>query len=331
MKRIIGFTPYINKRIISLFVSEIIDMKITLRQLEVFAAIARSENVSRAAEALAMSQSAASSALLELERQFDCPLFDRIGKSLHLNSTGRGLLAQAEDLLGRAAEIEGYLAGGVLGPLAVGATLTIGNYLATLIAADYLRRHPAAKLRLHVANTQDIAGQLARFELDIGLIEGEADDPDLVREPWLEDSLVVFCAPGHPLAAGGGAEHADLAGQPWIIRERGSGTRALFDQVIARHLPGLNIRLELEHTEAIKRAVESGLGVGCLSRLALREAFRRGSLVEIPTPQFTLSRHFYFAQHRQRTLGQGAQRFIALCHARWDQQEDTTALPLPFI
>jgi DNA-binding transcriptional LysR family regulator len=304
-------------------------MKITLRQLEVFAAIARSENVSRAAEALAMSQSAASSALLELERQFDCPLFDRIGKSLHLNSTGRGLLAQAEDLLGRAADIEGYLAGGVLGPLAVGATLTIGNYLATLIAADYLRRHPAAKLRLHVANTHDIAGQLARFELDIGLIEGEVDDPDLVLEPWLDDSLVVFCAPQHPLATA--SDRAELAGQPWIIRERGSGTRALFDQVIARHLPGLNIRLELEHTEAIKRAVESGLGVGCLSRLALREAFRRGSLVEIPTPQFDLRRHFYFAHHRQRTISPATREFLALCREMSASAADTDALPLPFI
>ena len=306
-------------------------MKITLRQLEVFAAIARSENVSRAAAGLAMSQSAASSALLELERQFDCPLFDRIGKSLHLNSTGRGLLVQAEDLLGRAAEIEGYLAGGVLGPLAVGATLTIGNYLATLIAADYLRRHPAAKLRLHVANTPDIAGQLTRFALDLGLIEGEVDDPDLVLDPWLEDSLVVFCAPQHPLATYSGVDPECLAGQPWIIRERGSGTRALFDQVIARHLPALNIRLELEHTEAIKRAVESGLGVGCLSRLALREAFRRGSLVEIPTPQFDLRRHFYFAHHRQRTISPATREFLALCREMSASAADTDALPLPFI
>ena len=99
-------------------------MRLTLRQIEVFAAIARSENVSRAAETLAMSQSAASSALVELERQFDCPLFDRIGKSLRLNSTGRGLLPQAEDMLARAADIEGYLAGGVLGPLA---TLMLKN------------------------------------------------------------------------------------------------------------------------------------------------------------------------------------------------------------
>lgn len=306
-------------------------MRLTLRQIEVFAAIARFENVSRAAESLAMSQSAASSALVELERQFDCPLFDRIGKSLRLNSTGRGLLPQAEDMLARAADIEGYLAGGVLGPLAVGATLTIGNYLATLVVAKYLRRHPASKIQLHVANTHSIVAQLSRYELDIGLIEGEANDPDLLLEPWLDDALVVFCAPQHALALLTEVSPAQLIAQKWIVRERGSGTRALFDRVIAQALPDLHIQLELEHTEAIKRAVESGLGIGCLSRLALREAFRRGSLVEIKTPQFDLTRRFYFARHRQRQVSPAAQTFLALCRETSGSAQGTDTLQLPFI
>lgn len=306
-------------------------MRITLRQIEVFAAIARTENVSRAAEALAMSQSAASSALVELERQFDCPLFDRVGKSLRLNSTGRGLLAQAEDMLARAADIEGYLAGGVLGPLAVGATLTIGNYLATLVVAEYLRLHPNSKIQLHVANTHSIVEQLTRYELDIGLIEGEANDPDLLLEPWLDDALVVFCAPHHALAGLETITPALLTEQKWIVRERGSGTRALFDRVIARALPDLHVQLELEHTEAIKRAVESGLGVGCLSRLALREAFRRGSLIEVKTPQFDLRRRFYFARHRQRHVSPAAQTFLALCRETTGPATGTDTLQLPFI
>jgi len=304
-------------------------MRITLRQLEIFAAIARSENVSRAAEALAMSQSAASSALVELERQFDCPLFDRIGKSLRLNSTGRGLLPQAEDMLARAADLEGYLAGGILGPLAVGATLTIGNYLATLVVAEYLHRYPASRIGLHVANTQHIVEQIIRYELDVGLIEGESDHPDLLLEPWLDDALVVFCAPHHPLAMIGDADNASLKAQNWIVRERGSGTRALFDRVVAKALPDLHIQLELEHTEAIKRAVESGLGVGCLSRLSLREAFRRGSLVEIGTPQFNLGRQFYFARHRQRQLSPAARTFLALCREYTGDAGATDSLPLP--
>ncbi|HQU80005.1 MAG TPA: LysR family transcriptional regulator [Azonexus sp.] len=290
-------------------------MRITLRQIEVFAAIARTENVSRAAEGLAMSQSAASSALVELERQFDCPLFDRIGKSLRLNTTGRGLLPQAEDVLARAAEIEGFLAGGQLGPLAVGATMTIGNYLATLIVADYLQRHPESRIDLKVANTRHILDGVLRCELDIGLIEGEANDPDLVLDPWLADELVVFCAPQHPLAAGGAASTEELASQPWILRETGSGTRALFDRAIAPRLASLHVRLQLEHTEAIKRAVEAGLGLACLSRMALREAFRRGSLVELRTPQFDLQRNFYFVRHRQRHVSPASRAFLDLCRS----------------
>jgi DNA-binding transcriptional LysR family regulator len=184
---------------------------------------------------------------------------------------------------------------------------------------------------LHVANTHSIVDQILRYELDIGLIEGEAYEPDLLLEPWLDDALVVFCATRHPLAKAGTVDDARLTEQKWIVREQGSGTRALFDRVIARALPGLHVQLELEHTEAIKRAVESGLGVGCLSRLSLREAFRRGSLIEIGTPQFDLSRHFYFARHRQRQISPAAQSFIALCRESSGSAQGTDSLRLPFI
>lgn len=302
-------------------------MRLTLRQLEVFAAIARIDNVSRAAEALNMSQSAASSALVELERQFDCPLFDRIGKSLRLNSTGRGLLPQVEDLLAKAGEIEGFLAGGKLGPLAVGATLTIGNYLATLIVAEYLQRHPESRVDLKVSNTRHVLDGLIRCELDIGLIEGEANDPDLLIEPWLDDELVVFCAPQHKLAQVAQVNNRQLADETWILRERGSGTRALFDRVVAPALEQVNIQLQLEHTEAIKRVVEAGLGLSCLSRVSLRDAFRRGSLVEIKTPQFNLQRHFYFVQHRQRHISPASRTFLALCRELGNAAE----IRLPFV
>ncbi len=152
-----------------------------------------------------------------------------------------------------------------------------------------------------------------RCELDIGLIEGEANDPDLVLETWQTDELVVFCTPEHPLAKGGRATTEQLAEQPWILRETGSGTRALFDRAVAPQLATLHIRLQLEHTEAIKRAVEAGLGLACLSRVALREAFRRGSLVELKTPQFDLQRNFHFVRHRQRHVSPASRAFSELC------------------
>jgi len=306
-------------------------MKITLRQMQIFAAIAHAGNVSHAAARLAMSQSAASKALVELERAFDCPLFDRIGKSLHLNSNGQGLLPQAEKLLGQAGEIEAYLAGGKPGPLSIGATMTIGNYLATLIVAAYLQQTPDAPASLRVANTASICERLLDFSCDLALIEGEISHPDIVCQPWLADELVVFCAPGHPLAGCSGADNLLLAQQDWILREAGSGTRGQFERSIARHLAQLRIRLELEHTEAIKRAVESGLGIGCLSRLSLREALRRGSLVEIPTPQFDLQRAFYIAHHRQRHESLAMRRFQRLCNDFAAGAATTGELVLPFI
>jgi DNA-binding transcriptional LysR family regulator len=306
-------------------------MKVTLRQIEVFAAIARAENVSRAAVLLNMSQSAASTALLELERHFDCPLFDRVGKSLRLNGSGRGLLPKAEDMLARASEIEGFLAGGRLAPVAVGATLTIGNYLATLVVVEYLRNNPGSRVDLSVCNTQQVIERLRRFELDIGLIEGEASDSDLIFEHWLDDELVVFCAPSHPLATSGLVGPTVLATQKWIVREPGSGTRALFDRALRSVGVDADVCLQLEHTEAIKRAVESGLGVGCLSRLSVREALRRGSLVEIKTPELALRRSFQFVRQRQRHISTATRMFMDECRRLTGDASDTSELVLPFI
>ena len=170
-------------------------MHFTLRQIEVFAAVARQQSVSRAAESLSLSQSATSTSLAELERQCGCQLFDRAGKRLCLNALGEQLLPQAVALLDQARAIEDLLAGkSGFGSLAVGATLTIGNYLATLLIGSFMQRHPECRVKLHVHNTAHIVHQIAQHELDLGLIEGDCQHPDLQVQPWVEDELVVFCA-----------------------------------------------------------------------------------------------------------------------------------------
>ncbi len=289
-------------------------MHFTLRQLEVFVAVAQHENVSRAAKALALSQSATSTALAELERQFSCQLLDRVGKRLRLNALGFQLLPKAVALLDRAEEIEELLRGQQgIGSLDVGATLTIGNYLGTLLISDFMQRHPGSRIRLAVRNTQEIIDRVRQHELDLGLIEGHCEEESIITQPWVEDELSVFCSPRHPLAGQGPVELDRLLREAWIMREQGSGTRLTLEQA-ARHRRGrFNTLLELEHTEGIKRAVESGLGIGCISRLALRDAFRRGSLVPIPTPELDLSRQFAFIWHRHKYLATGMREFLRLC------------------
>lgn len=306
------------------------NMRFTLRQIEVFAAVAREQSVSKAALSLSLSQSATSAALGELERQFDQPLFDRHGRSLRINEAGRQLLPRAVDLLDRAAEIEAMLRGGsMIGSLHIGATLTIGNYLATLIVADYLRAHPESRVRLEVHNTARILEQLLNFELDLGLIEGPCQDPDLEVETWVADELVVFCSPAHRMAGAPAAKLVELAGEPWILRERGSGTRETLDHAVRHHQGALDVRVELEHTEAIKRAVESGIGIGCISRLALRDAFRRGSLAAIELPELDLRRKFQFAWHRRKYPSAAMRAFLALCRqfTAGVERSDQIALP----
>lgn len=307
-------------------------MKYSLRQLEIFVAISRTESVSRAAEVLSLSQSATSTALSELERQFDLQLFDRVGKSLRINETGQQLLPRAVELLDRAKEIENLLQGHAgFGHMKIGATLTVGNYLATILVARFLKDHPESRIQLQVHNTSTIVHQIANHELDLGLIEGDCNHPDIAVQPWIADELVVFSAPSHPLAQQRKITIAQLLQEPWILREKGSGTRATFDRAFHNHHSQLKIRLELEHTEAIKRAVESGLGIGCISRLALKDAFRRGSLVPLATPSLDLGRFFYFLWHKQKYQTTGMKEFLTLCQRFTADVERSDLVNLPEI
>lgn len=289
-------------------------MHYTLRQLEIFLATAHTENISQSAKRLSMSQSAASGALKELEQQFDIQLFDRVGKRLQLNDFGRALQPRAEELLARAQELEAVLGRQMeQGEIRVGATLSIGNYLAVGMVTRYMERYDGSRVTLEVANTAEITRKVEHFDLDVGLIEGEVHSPDLQVTRWRDDELVVFCAPSHPLAAKRTLSDDDLLAARWILREPGSGTRQTFERALHGLLPELTILLELQHTEAIKRAVEAGIGIGCLSRITLHDAFARGTLIALKVPRRDFSRRLYWILHKRKYLSKGVERWLELC------------------
>ena len=289
-------------------------MKYTLRQLEVFLETARHENLSRAAATLAMSQSAASDALRELEQQFDVLLFDRVGRRIQLNDFGRLLLPRAEELLDRAQELEILLGRHQAhGPIRVGATLSIGNYLCIPLIKQYREKYPDSPVSLEVDNTEHIASKVTHYELDVGMIEGEVNDPALEITRWDEDELIVFARPDHPLAHKGLIDVEDILQESWILREKGSGTRQTFDRVMHDQLSVLRIGLELEHTEAIKRAVEAGMGLGCLSKVTLVEAFASGRFVPLAIRGRKFKRNFYLIMHRHKYRTAAIQHWLELC------------------
>lgn len=289
-------------------------MHYTLRQLQVFLAVAHFENVTKAAENLSMSQSACSGALKDLETQYDIQLFDRVGKRLQTNELGRLLRPKAEALLAMAQELEHDLRRHKdVGQIKLGATLTIGNYLAVQLITEFMQATKGAGVSLEVANTQSIAEKLLNFDIDIGMIEGEYHHPDLDIIPWQEDELVCFCAPDHPLAQKDQLSDKDLLQAQWILREPGSGTRQAFETAMRGLLPNLHILLELQHTEAIKRAVTSQLGISCLSRISVKDAFQRGALIELRVPHRDFHRMFYAVLHRHKYRSAGILKWLELC------------------
>jgi DNA-binding transcriptional LysR family regulator len=289
-------------------------MRYTLRQLEVFLCVAKHDSVSRAAKELALSQSAVSEALAELEHQFSIKLFERIGKRLELSELGRALRPSAEGLYAQASELEAKLASQTsVGTLRIGATLSIGDYLVPALMATFMREQPDARVTLHVANTAEIARQVMNFELDVGIVEGELIEPELSVTRWRPDELVVFCAPSHPFAKRRALSDKDLQSARWIVREQGSGTRQAFERAMQGLLSDLDIALELQHTEAIMSAVKAGLGLGCISRIALEDAFSHGTLVACRVPQRSFKRHFFFVLHKRKYKSAGVRAWLELC------------------
>ncbi|HKM96419.1 MAG TPA: DNA-binding transcriptional regulator YeiE [Buttiauxella sp.] len=286
-------------------------MHITLRQLEVFAEVLKSGSTTQASQMLSLSQSAVSAALSDLEGQLGVQLFDRVGKRLVVNEHGRLLYPRVVGLLEQAAEIE-QLFKEDNGAIRVFASSTIGNYILPEMIAHYRRDFPALPLEMSVGNSQDVINAVADFRVDIGLIEGPSHMTDLVTEPWLEDELVVFAPPSAPFLQQPITLEI-LAQQPWILREKGSGTREIVDYLLLSHLPQIQLCMELGNSEAIKHAVRHGLGISCLSRRVIEEQLEAGSLVEVPIPLPRLVRTLYRIHHRQKHISNALQRFLKYC------------------
>lgn len=287
-------------------------LRLNLRQLEVFVATARAGSTRAAAERVARSQSAASTALADLEAAVGAPLFDRVGRRLVLNENGRALLPRAAAMLDDATDLQHLFSGEHAVPLRVAASFTIGEYLLPERVAQWKIDHPASHLRMRVSNTDDVIDAVARHEADIGFVEGARSHPDLLVRPWLSDELVVFAAPTHPLARRSvGVEQ--LRGASWVVREPGSGTREATDRWLLEHLGSVDIAYELGSTEAIKRLVGFGAGIGCVSRYAVAQAFDEGWLVPLRTRLPKAVRRLATVVHRGRPLGAGATAFLRHC------------------
>lgn len=300
-------------------------LRLTLRQLQIFDAVARAGSTTAAAAEIALSQSATSAALNELESLLGGKLFNRVGRGLVLNEHGRSMLPQARWVLDAAQGIEAQFgkAGRSSAPqLRIAASTTIGNYLLPRLIAAYRREEGRARFALEIDNTEKVARAVADFDVDLGFIEGPATEPQLKVVPWMTDEMVVVCSPAHPLAraakARGGkpgarATIAQLREAPWLLREAGSGTREVVEAALLPHLHRIRTEADFGSAEAIVQAVAEGMGLTCLSRYAIEDQVTLRRLVVLPTALPPMRRTLYLIQHEKRYLTPALERFIAFC------------------
>jgi DNA-binding transcriptional LysR family regulator len=257
------------------------------RRLQVFYTVAKQLSFTKAAEQLFMTQPAVTFQVKQLEEHFNTRLFERSHGRIALTPAGRLVMDYAERILALSEEMDtrlGELTGAVAGPLLLGASTTIAEFILPQILGEFKAQHPEVQAHLTVANSETIVNRVADHTIDVGLIESPSYLPSLQNEVCCDDELVVICAPGHALAQRKTVKAQEIAAMPIVRREPGSGTREFTDNYFRQcGVPpdDLNLVMELGSPEAMKGVVETGIAVAVVSRATIAKELKLGSLVAL--------------------------------------------------
>lgn len=287
----------------------------TLEQLRIFIAVAEQQHMTRAASGLNLTQSATSAAIAALEARHGVKLFDRIGRGIVLTQAGRDFLGEARAVLARAraaAQALDDIAGLKRGSLSVAASQTVANYWLPQRLLRFRQRYPGITLHLTIANTEQVAAAVREGRADLGLVEGEVADPLLNVTPIGGDDLVIVVGRDHPWRTLPRLTTAKLTTTGWVLRERGSGTRAMFEAALQRGglaLSDLDVRLELPSNEAVRAAVESSDCATAISALVAAPSLAAGTL---HSQRFDLPhRAFHLLRHKEHSPSQAENALLA--------------------
>ena len=293
----------------------------TFRHLQIFLETAACGKMSLAASRLFLSQPTVSQAIGELEKHYHTKLFERYPKGLVLTESGRILQERAREVMAACQKLEETMLSSQQAlPLHIGATVTVGACVIHSILHRFRDVCPQADPRVYVNNTRAIEDRLLKGQLDIALVEGEVQSPDLTAEPVIQDYLVPVCCREHPFARRDSVSLEELAGQPLILREQGSGTRALFENYMAQRGYSLDIRWECTNAGTIKTAVLDNQGISVLSVRLVEEEIRSGKICVIPVRDGVWSRSFSLVRHRHKFLSEEMRGFIQAAAAYEDRQ-----------
>ncbi|MBI5181643.1 MAG: LysR family transcriptional regulator [Nitrospirae bacterium] len=285
-------------------------------KLKVFRAVAETGSFSKASKLVNLTQPAVSLQIQALEELYEAALFERTGKIITLTPAGKLLYKYAQDILNLYSTVEkeiNNLTGLSKGNLQVGASSTIGNYLLPTVIIAFRKKYPKIDVNLLVSNTKGIVEMLNSGNIDIGLVEGDVSRQSLEIEKLLDDELVLIMSPDHPWVKRKNISISELVTQPVIMREDGSGTRQMIEKHLINNkisLSDLKISLVLGSTEAIKTAVEHGMGVSILSNWTVKKEAQFGTIKTNSFKDLQLTRSFTIIFHKRGSLSSTAKEFL---------------------
>jgi DNA-binding transcriptional LysR family regulator len=283
----------------------------TLRQLQVFEKVANHLNYSRAAEELYLSQPAVSMQIKQLEGHIGLPLFEQMGKKIFLTEAGRELHHYARSIAQQLTEMEAVfneMKGLGQGKLTISVVNT-ANYFTPQLLARFCQRYPEINVILQVANRDAVLKQLADNSTDLAIMGQPPKGLDLIAESFLDNPMVVIAAPSHPLTTVRQVKFGQLAEQTFVSREQGSGTRSAMERVFEKYNIQPHISMEMETNEAIKQAVQAGMGLGILSLHSIELELETGRLAMLNVEHFPLPRHWFVAHRSNKRLSGAALAF----------------------
>lgn len=286
----------------------------TLRHFKIFIAVCDTMNMTSAAKALFMSQSAVSQAIAELEKYYDLRLFERLSKKLYLTQAGKKLLSYAKHMIRMSEEVEKEMKTlHESGSFRVGASVTIGAHVLPKLVSSFNQSCSQTEIQVFEDNTEMIEKLILNDEIDIALVEGEIQSPDIIKQDFMEDELVLICAADHRFAGQSAVGPKELEKEKFIVREKGSGTRKLFEDIMSTNQLSWNLAWTCNNADTIKMAVSEGLGISMISGRAVINEVASGSISRTRVQGIQFKRQFKIVYHKNKYITKSMEQFIALC------------------
>ncbi len=288
----------------------------TLRHLKIFAAVCRYGGITKASEQLHLSQPSVSTAVRELEKYYGIKLFDRISRRLYITGAGKQFLSYALHIVSLFDEMEKASRNwDALSALRIGSSITIGTCLLPSLARTFSRLHPLIKIHARISNSAELEKWICSDDIDLALTEGIIHHPSIISEKFMDDELILICAPGHPLTEKETVYPEELRQYDFILREKGSGTRELFDSAMLVHNIEINPVWESVSTQAIIQAVTAGLGLSVIPLRLAESAVQTGEIRRIKPEGLCFRRAFHIIHHRHKYISPAVRDFISICHS----------------